>query len=227
MTLGEAIAAVKSEGGFDSASTATPTATIRGWIWESVQTALAKSKYRRAALELGPAVSGTADYALPDHVLDVNALRVGAGLPYMEIPGIETLWALEAGRSTIWPGGFLASFGDDADADADLDTLAQVKLWPTPGADQDGLPIVADCAVSIPTESTDDAYVIPLPLDVVRAIAVDGAIAIGRERVDERPDLAAGFAAKAESATGELVKRAQSRVGGRRAQLRLTRPRIV
>jgi hypothetical protein len=225
--LEAALAAVEREGGFDSSSSSTSQGTIRGWINEAVQDALAKSKYRKAVVRFGPTVAGQAQYAIPTNVVNVRTLRVGDSYGYMEIAGIEELWALKGGAASIWPGGFLATYADDAEGSTAEDTKPMIEVYPAPT--EDGLVIEGVAAVT-PAEITDDTagtYELPLPADLVRPIAVDGAIGIGKLRVDERADLAAPFEKRRMDAVGELTKRANGLVGGRRAQLRIRRPRVT
>ena len=228
MFLQAAIDAVTKEGGFESSSTATPDATIRGWINEAVQTALARSLYRKAQVDLGPTVVGQDTYDLPDNVVRVRALRVGSSRPYMALQSIEDLWGLQGGDFSVYPGAFFGEFEEDGAVPVTEDTDPQVTVFPAPTAA--GLSIPAVCAITLEAEidATTNAatFVLPLPADLVRPIAVDGAIGIGLERVENRPDLASGFNAKYADAVGELGKRANNRVAGRGAQLRLTRPRV-
>lgn len=228
LTLGEVIDAVVTQGGFDTSSSATPDVTVRGWIHEALQQALADSKFRHATINLGPAVAGVDHYAVPDNVVELRSLRIGSGLAYAPLAGIEDMWSLQAATSRIWPGGFLLTQGDDGDTDATQDTSPQVQIYPAPGSEADGMAIQAIGAVLPPaiTQATATSYVIPLPADVERAIAIDGAIAIGKQRVYERDDLAAPFQKRRDDAVEKLLKRANARVRGR-AQLRLVRPRAV
>lgn len=226
MLLSEADLAVTNEGGFDSSATATPAATIRGWINEAIQTALARSKYLKATVDLGPTVAAVDVYDLPANVIGVRTLRVGLSLPYMAIPSLEDLWAIQAGHSYVTPGGFYGTFSEDGVAPLAQDDKPTVTLTPAPTAA--GLAIEAIAAVLPPVidGTTVGTYVLPVPEDHVRAIAVDGAIGIGLSRVENRADLAAPFDKKWEDAVGELTKRARTRVGGGPRQMRIVRPRI-
>jgi hypothetical protein len=224
--LSEAITAVVDEGGFDTTSTATPDATVRGWINEMVQTALATSKFLKATVDLGPTVADQDTYELPANIVGMRVLRVGPSLPYMAIPSLEDLWAFQSGYASIWPGGFYGTFSEDSVAPLTEDTTPTITLVPTPteaGLAIEGIAAVLPPAIEAATLGT---YVLPLPEDVVRAIAVDGAIGLGLLRSENRADLAAAHTQRADDAIGVLTKRAGARVGGGPRQMRIVRPRI-
>lgn len=214
MLVSDAVSKVVSEGGFDTSSSNTSADTVRSWVNERVREALATSKYRKATVEIGPTVAGQAQYALPEHVVDVRALRVASGRRWTRA-STEELYDLQGGDAWLRssPGAFAANF------EADTDPV--VELWPAP--DEDGSTITLLAAVSLEAElATGDT--IPLPSDLAQRIAVDGAIALGRRRIDEREDLAAGYELRFEKAVQELSRRANSRMGSGPHQIGIRRP---
>lgn len=218
MLLSEAITAVTVEGGFDTTSTATSDATIRGWIHECVQDAVGRAKWRKSRVELGPTVAGQAQYPVPASVVGLRALRVGTSAPWSRV-STDELWEIEGGVRRLragTPGVFAPEFELDADA--------VISLYPVPT--EGGLSILALAAVTAPaiTAVTDPATDLGLPEDLVRPIVVEGPVGIGLERVMERPDLAAPHTARFESAVQELSRRANSRIGRGPVRVPIVRP---
>jgi hypothetical protein len=176
-------------------------------------------------------VADQGEYAIPENVVRVRALRVNGSRAWKRLEQIEDLWELQQSGSPSAvlgvPGAFVADYGEDGDADADEDTAPVLTLWPTPTTA--GLSIIGACAVlpAAITDATATSLELPLPADVVVPIAVDGAIRLGKLRVDEREDLAAPFQARYEAAVARLMKRAKSRIGGGPGQARLVRPGIA
>jgi len=210
---------------FDTTSAASDATAIRGWIHACVQDAVGRAKSRKVRRELGPTVADQWEYALPVDVVDVRMLRVDGSRPWRRC-STEQLWELQAGNGwlTRAPGAFAPSFeevaegGDESPQDGDSATLA---LWPTPTVA--GLAMDALCAVLPPAidSETADTYVLPVPEDLVRRIAVDGPIGMGFREALGRGDLAQQYEVRFEEAgVQELSRRANSRIGHGPVQLR-------
>lgn len=204
------VAAVRDQGGFDSSSSNVSAATILSWVNQRYRDLVAKSKWRKAMLALGPTVAGQAQYAIPENVVDVLSLRVDSSRPWGRT-NVDGLWQLTASTSYLTgpaPGVFVPNF------EADDDQV--IELWPVP--ETAGLDIDALCAL-LPAalELADTPRV---PEDFHESI-VDGAIGMGMERIDERHDEAKPFNEKFDAATKELARRQSSRVGSGPTQIRV------
>lgn len=217
MLLGEAITAVRTEGGFDVSSTNSSTDVITGWIWQAVNAALGESKWRKQSRELGPTVADQAQYLLPDEVVDVASVRVNGGRPWALASSLEDVWQVQAGDGYVRnaPGVFFANF------EADTDSV--VELWPVPT--EAGLSIEAIAAILYAdTAGADTTTTLPLPQDLVRPIAVNGAVAIGLALLENRHGDAREHQGKADAATATLKRRANSRVGSGPSMMRIWQP---
>jgi hypothetical protein len=85
----------------------------------------------------------------------------------------------------------------------------KLQLWPAPTTA--GYSIQALCSM-LPADLTTSPDTTPaIPVDLHEALA-DGAIGLGRLRVDERADLAQPYLEKFQAAVGKLVKRRRSRL---------------
>lgn len=212
---------------FDTASTASGPATQRGWIHAAVQDAVGRAKWRKVRRELGPTVALTGEYELDEDIRQVVSLRVGGSRPWLRA-SIEDVWQYDAANARLLgaPGMFTDYYetvvqdGAVADGDSSLVTLRPI---PTVSA----LAIDALCAVLPPVidVSSLGTVVIPVPEDLARPIAYNGAAALGFVESLGRADLAAPHAAKFEAAVQELSRRANSRVGRGPVRLRPQRPR--
>lgn len=229
MFLADAITAVSAK--FDTSSTATSDTVIRSWINQAVRKAVATAQWRKVRRELGTTVVGTSSYEIDEDIVAIKSLRVASSLPYVRVGSTE-MYELQAGvrwlkRGT--PGAFCPEFEalaeGAAEATADGDT-SMVEIFPTPTTA--GQAITALCAVQSLTIDASigspGTYVIGLPNDLAWEIAVDGASAIGYEDAMGRPDLAAAPRARAEVATQELERRANSRVGQGPISVPIVRP---
>lgn len=208
MLLSEAITAVRTEGGFDTTSTGSSEDVLRQWVRQAVNEALSESKWRKQRREIGPTVAGQAQYVVPEEVVDVETLRVGGGRAWALIPSVGELWEIQSGNGYFRnaPGGFLGTFEPDADS--------VIELWPVPT--ESDLPIEALCAIGLSeNEFLGFGLVshIPLPEDLARPIAVNGAVAIGLRLLENRHEDAAAHDALKDKAVATLKRRANSRIG--------------
>lgn len=198
------VTAVKVQGGFDTSGANVTDAVILSWVNAKYREMVARSKFLKASIDLGPTVAADATYDVPETVAEILALRVDGSAEYTRV-GHEDMWALRAGSSALT--------SSDQTAYAPQFTAggtAQVELYPTPGTA--GLEISA-LVVSLPSALTTVPDTTPIvPADYHEAI-VGAAIAMGLERQDGRFDLSAGFNAAFEAAIGLLKRRAVTRVG--------------
>lgn len=201
-TAAELVAKVSAEGGFDTSSSNSSAETLLGWVNEVYLEAAGEAKWVRVPRVLSPTVAGGTQYAIPGDVVDIRAVKVGDSRPYARM-STEELWEAQSGVRALAPGtagAFAPNFEDDSD---DL-----VEVWP-PSA---GVQIMALCAVLPAPLTISPASTPRFPVDCHAGLA-DGAIAIGLERIYERPTQAAPFRARYEAMTQKLTRRANSRVG--------------
>lgn len=204
MTLGEAIDACLAQGGFDSTSSNTSRAIVASWINRKHREMVRKSKIRRGSVELGPTTTA-ASYPVPDNVVEIDSLTVGT-MPYNR-KGRRQLARLTGGQDRIVYGVVQGFFIPTYDAAS----LEYVTLYPTPSAA--GASITADAALKADTltDETSDSLIVD---DEFAEAVVDGAIGMGRKRVDLRPDLAADYEQDFQAKVEELRRSVNSRVGG-------------
>jgi hypothetical protein len=211
MIVSAAVAFVVAQGGFDTSQSNTSTANVLGWITEAVQSAVAEAQWLKQVRELGPTVVAQPQYLMDADIVDLATLRVAGSLPWART-NLDKMWRLEAGYGWVRdaPGAFAQ--GEDAQSGQDVSNAQKwVRLWPVPTTA--GQSIEADCAVQHPAFAASDATVIQIPDDIVRSIAVDGAIGLGLQYAHGRADLAAGFMQSWADGKKRLEKRTKSRMG--------------
>lgn len=209
------VAKVTTEGGFDTAAADSSAATILGWVNEQYRQMVGDAEWLRAEKSLGPTVAGQELYDLPDAVVHVKRVAIGNNQGW-KVVDAEELLDLAWGRASLSSGGAVAVVYDEGSAKQKL------RFWPAPS--ESGSTISALCSL-LPADLTTAPDTTPaIPVDVHEALA-DGAIGLGRLRVDERADLAQPYLEKFQAAVGKLIKRRRSRlqegawqasVGGRR-----------
>jgi len=217
MLVSEALALIQSQGGFDPTVAQTSDTLMRSWLSTAVQEAVAEAKWLKQRRKFGPTVADTSDYVVDDDVIWVKSLRVGVSRPWARAT-LEDLWVAEADPGSVYltdrvNGAFAPMWEEEAAQDVD-DVPKLVKLWPTPT--EAGLNIEAVCAVNHKpiVVGTSSSYKLQLPEDLAQKIAVDGAVAIGVQRVHERADLAAPYLARYTDGKAQLKARANSLIGG-------------
>ena len=206
----EMVAAVLTQGGFDSTSSATSQAVALSWLEARYQEMCAESGYTQAIRELGPTVAEQSEYALPDSVTRVIGLQVGGSRPWTPVK-LEDLWALSAGTARMEEGmvGAFAETWSESSTSTE-EGVESVKLYPVPG--EADLDVSAICVVAPPPLSMSDNTAPRVPADFHEYI-VDGAIAMGLRRDDSREDEAAPYEARFKDAIGRLGMRRRKRVG--------------
>lgn len=213
MTLDEMVAAVRDEGGFDDTSSSVVPATIVSWVNTKYTEMVEDSKYQKVQRSIGPSVAGEGRYYLGGDIVDVARLQVDNSDAYAR-GTIEDLWNLRNGHATVTPGYIGAYIGT-------FDTAGNsaITIFPTPV--EDGLAINILAAVS-PTELAAGADTPIVPRRYHQAI-VEGAIGLGKLRVDERPDLAASREAIFTDAVQKLQRSGNSRIGSGPSRIRIVR----
>lgn len=201
MLTSEMVTAVRSEGGFDSTSSNSTDAVILSWLNQRYREMVAESKWLKSVRDLGPTVAGQAQYAVPDDVTDVRSLRINGSRQWLLV-STEDLWALQDGSA--WTRGAPGVFAPNFESDGG----PVIEMFPAPTTS--GYEITALCAV-LPADLTVDATP-KVPVDMHQPL-VDGAIALGMQRVFERSDLAAPYEGKFQGALDKLKRRANSRIG--------------
>lgn len=207
MTFDDIVAVVLSQGGFDVGS-----AVAGGWVNEKHREAVARSEWLMETVTIGPTVAGVATYDLPANVAHIRGLyltdAVGGPGDWQHVTTNE-LWDVKAGRAFLRGSGgvFCADYGSAGEK--------RIELFPAP--DVAGLSIVMLAAVIPPTLISGGSPVIP---EDMHGALIDGSIAVGLLRMDERADSASVFIASFERMVRELGARKVKRVSGGRARAR-------
>ena len=208
MTFDELVTGVLEEGGFD-----VPSARAGGWLNEMHRQAVADSEWLQQQISLGTTVVGQSDYDIPDDVAELQGVYIAddQGNPgHWDRVSTTDMWEIKAGRRRLTgSGGVLcAKFGTAGQK--------RVELYPAPltaGSDIVGL------AAMVPaTMASGDSPIIPTDM---HGDLMDGAIALGLLRMDERGDAAQVFDAKFQRMVAKLRKRRVKRVGSRSSRIQL------
>lgn len=198
MTFEEIVAAVADQGGFDTRATGSSTSDIEGWVNDAYRKLVVRSKWRKAQVQLGLTVTDQAEYVLPDTVEDIIEGILVDGEPYART-GQETLWRLKSGRASARTGLWAEDYSSTGQA--------QIELYPAP--DSDDLEIQALAVIS--PDELSAAMVPTIPEDFHSAL-IDGAIATGLRRVDERIAEADSFEGRFLEAIEDLRKRGNAKL---------------
>lgn len=162
---------------------------------------VARSLCYRKTADLGATVADQAAYDSPADLLVLLEVTVD-GAPYGKMRHVDAAFGALGYLSISGPGGVFAEQHDDAGA-------AQIMLYPVPSSS--GLAISAYGAFQAPTQAGADT---PLVDSDFWDDIVDYALALGRERDDERQDAGAGFRATFDTACEELRRRVAKRYRG-------------
>jgi hypothetical protein len=189
------VTAVLDQGGFDVSRT-----TALSWLQDRYLRAVRKAEWTKAEVSLGSTVADQAEYPLPESALVVKDVLVD-GRPYTRV-GPDRLAQLKfQAYSRDWV------FAPDWTSSA----VEQIELYPVPV--EDGLDITA-VVVQEPTALDDtDASVPVIPTEFHNTVLVDGAIATGLARIDERLNEADRYEQGWEAAVNEMKRLKTSRVG--------------
>ena len=202
MNLAELLSAVRDQGGFDVTET-----VATGWINDRHAALVARAKYLQKEVSLGTTVSGQGEYSLPDvaNIVDLEGVLVGSA-PYERV-----------GQRYLWERKFRGGTGNVFAPDFTTSGTLQIELYPAP--DEDGTAITALAAVQ-PSALAASEDVPVVPPDFHKVI-VDGAMAIGLERIDERLDEADRYHQLFEAGVMELIRRRNSRIGSGPVQIQV------
>ena len=207
MTFDEIVAAVKQQGGFDVSS-----GMVEGWVNEVHRQAVAESHWQMSLLSLGTTVVGQATYDVPATVADIVGIYIdsGDGPAHYGRVGTLDVWELRGGRRWLTGSGgvFAPAFSSAGQA--------QIELYPAPTTAGDTIQALT---AGIPADmATGGSPVIPADM---HGDLVDGAIALGLLRVDERPEQALVFEQRFRAMVGKLRRRKNSRVGSAPSRLQV------
>lgn len=205
MTLRDIVQQARVEGGFDASED-----TVKGWALDRYRRLVGESQWLREEVPLVATEEDPSRYTLESRVVDVRAIKVGSS-PYRRV-SVEDLWDLKAGTAS------LGSTGVFAPGYSDMDTIEYVELYPQP-VSSDGEAVAL--AAVLPTEiGMDDSPRIPRDFDHV---IVEGTIADGLARIDERLPEADRWEGMFAAGIEKLRRRRNSRIGSGPTRIRVTR----
>lgn len=197
-----------SEGGFDNARS-----DVLSWLNERYKMMVVRSEFLRAQItSIGPTVAGQDEYTLADSVADLRALRVGT-VPYQRV-SLEDMWEIDGAylRRVGQKGVFAPAYGSTG--------TAKIRLYPEP--DDSGDTIEAFVSL-FPDALTDSASSTPVVYADFHTGLIDGTIAEGLLRVEERADSALVFEQRFNDAVEGVRRRVNSRVGSGPTMIRWRR----
>lgn len=185
---------------FDASSS-----TAQGWVQEAYRRAVTDARWFTETVTLGTTVAGQAAYALPVGLVQLDSLFIN-GVEQGRV-GEFDIPDLNAGAAFLGSGGVYAQTSSSSGAD-------QIALYPTPTTN--GLAITGK-GEFVPNDlvaGTGAGSSPVFPLDL-HPVVLDGAIALGYLRKDERPDLAGIHESRFQEGVQKLRARKISRVRGR------------
>jgi hypothetical protein len=178
MTGDQIVDAVISQGSFDVSSSGVARTDVEGWCIEVYATLVAEAGWLRAIKTFATTVVDQSDYDWPASVVAAVELRDQAARRYLPVT-VDQMWDLQGGVDLMLAVGAPAVYAVVYD---DTGETRQMRIYPTP--DTAGLTLEGVCNL-YPTEFNDDAaFALVTPPDFDGAI-IDGAIRLGRRRVDE------------------------------------------
>lgn len=192
------------EGGFDASEE-----TVATWARDRYRRLLGESQWQRQEFSMGATVAGQARYPLSTFVVDVRKVRVGDA-PY-ERASVEELWDVKYGTASFSTGVFVPGYSE-------LETLESIELYPVPTEGGDEITLLA--AVLPVDLGLDTEPRIPRDFDHV---IVEGCIADGLARVDERLPEADRWEGLFAAGVEKLRRRRNSRVGSGPTRIRVGR----
>lgn len=180
-------------------------ATLLSLLNERYQEQVSRSRWLLETVSLGNTVAGTADYSLPDTVIEVLSLRVGS-YRWGEV-GPKDYWDLLSSGTGNWTGrgSYAPTYSSTGGT--------SISLWPAPTTSGVAITLLASVSPTDLTDSSGAAGTPVTPVDLHGSL-LDGLISLVLLRIDERPDLAIPFEERFNAATERLRRRKNSRVGG-------------
>lgn len=199
MQFSELISEVRNAAGIDVDDAQN---RIGRWINLAIRELATRSRWLKAAVEIGPSVAEQGPYTLPASVYEVEDLRVG-DRHYIRV-GTEQLQNAKAGLLAVRGAGgvFAPQFTSSG--------LRQIELYPAPTTG--GSNIVAT-AVVYPNELTGSDELVQIPEEHHMAI-VHKAIATGLSLADEHNDAAEYHESKFNAAIEALRRHTNMQVSG-------------
>lgn len=196
--ISQLVSDVKVEGNFD----VTDAQALR-WLTLRHELMCSRSRCYRKVSVIGTTVAGQQAYPLPATVVDVTEVVID-GMRYGKMRHSDISDA---------NGGFLVLLGDGGvwTGDEDSAGLELVALYPIP--DTAGLNIQVRGAYLPPALDTADDTTLKIPADF-REQLVSGAIAIGLDRTEQRPDLATTMEGRFSQGCEELRLRVLKKLRG-------------
>lgn len=179
----------------------TDSATAKGWVQERYDEMIDESGWsKNPVLSLGTTTAGLATYAVPTTVDKLVTVIVG-GQEFQPV-GEQTLEDLRTGNLFLrqlptGTGGVFANYGGTS-----------IELYPAPTAT--GTAITA--RVSLEGTDIADGTEPAIPRGL-HTYLLEGAMALGFQRVDERSDLAGEHEQKFQAGVDKLRRRTLSRIG--------------
>jgi hypothetical protein len=198
------VSAVVGQGGFDTSAADVSTSTVQGWVNEVYKEVVAESQWLMALQTLATTVAGQNAYDLPETVADVRSLTIADsdGPGDWQPKSLEDIWGLQRGRlGLVGSGGVFA-------LSATSSGTKQIVLFPAPTVS--GTAIQALVAL-IPGDMVN-GNTPAIPADMHGRL-IDGAIALGLLRLENRPDLAQGLEQRKDAMKAMLGRRKNSRLG--------------
>lgn len=198
MTFDEIVTGVLDQGGFPAAISG----EAGGWVNEVHKRVVAKALWMEEEVSLGNTVIDQAAYDVPVNVVDVAELWLEGD----DTPGEWTRVSPRDLRS-VRRGISYIRYGEGIFAPKFTSSGAtQIELYPAPTIA--GVPIMVTTAVIPATMTTGMSPVIP---EDMHGDLMDGAIALGLQRRDERD--ASALTAKVDRMVVDLMRRKNSRIG--------------
>jgi hypothetical protein len=193
MTWAEIVKAVKSEGGFDATD-----AQVQAWLLDRAQYLNAEAKFFKATIDFNGLVPGQGTYIVDPEVVDLEVV-LGNGRPYEQVT---------AGQMDNIRAGIVRADGPVCTLSYSDRGVPLLDILPVP-TEEGTLTARAILPYPEPDWATDSPG---FPVDFHKGL-IDGAIAIGLSRIDERIADAQFFEAAFLSQVDRLRRRLNGRAG--------------
>lgn len=182
--------------------------TASSWAQEAYRRAVADSGWLTSTVAIGTTVAGQKDYALPTTVVQLESLFVN-GVEYSRVGEFDLTDVSSSNAFLSTAGGIYAQSSSSAGVD-------QITLFPTPDASTSGMPITGKAEL-VPSDLMTGAGAGSSPVFSadLHSVVLDGAIALGYMRADERPDMAGVHEQRFQEGVRKLKARKIARVRGR------------
>lgn len=180
----------------------TDAVTAKSWVQERYDEMIDESGWsKNPTLSLGTTTAGVTIYSVPATVAKLATILVGGTKEYQPV-GEQVLEDLKTQNLFLWQlsvgtAGVFANSGGNA-----------IELYPAPSSS--GLALTA--RVSLEGTDIADGTEPAIPRGL-HTYLLEGAMALGFERVDERADLAANHEQKFQQGIDKLRRRTLSRIG--------------